>query len=190
MKYIILLFFLSFCIQGKEEKVAIINDSITIQETNSRIKFNKIISQIATKRIPLIDDTNFDNFIERDFYDAKTRETLQLKKIYPNFDKEGYGYKTMPSYKIKISNAFHSIILTTFKGDHEMESVLINYDLNGNIIDYRVIAYDEIAESASRTESKIEKSKLTISDIIWFDEKKEEITEYIIEENGKVEKSK
>ena len=67
-----------------------------------------------------------------------------------------------------------------------MESTLINYSLNGELIDYKTISYDEIAEGWSRTESKIEKDKLTITDILWVDEKQEEITYFKIASNGKI----
>lgn len=63
---------------------------------------------------------------------------------------------------MKRTEIFHTVVITIKKGDNEMESRLINYDLDGNIIDSKVMAYDEIAEGMSMTNSKIERGKITV----------------------------
>jgi len=171
--------------------------------------FNKIINEIKTKTIPLIDSTNFNNLKSTDFYNAKQLKALQVKRIYPKIDnkikfestnKDGkppYTYymtkedfKVAASYKIKFSKDFHSIVLTVLKGDHEMESVLINYDLNGGIIDFKIISYDEIAEGAVNKYSKIENNIITIIDEVYFDEKQVDTTKFHINRNGEINQIK
>lgn len=148
--------------------------------------FDKIINAIELKKTPLIDSTNFDNFNKTNFFNKLEISILKIERIYPQFYKEGHNYKTTSSYKIEFSEKFHSIVLTTFKGDHEMESALINYDLDGKLIDFKVISYDEIAEGWSQIVSKIEKNKLTITNILWLDEKQEEIEIFEINAAGKI----
>ena len=67
-----------------------------------------------------------------------------------------------------------------------MESILVNYDLQGQLIDSIVISYDEIAESWSRIESKVELNKVTITKTLWIEEKQEEIKVWRIHGDGKI----
>ena len=175
-----LLILLLLSCSEKKEKKPIVNtlknnkeQIIDLSKKNEDSIFHKIIHKIKIKTIPLIDSTNFDNFKKKNFYNKQEVSILQLEKIYPEFYNEGYYYKTTSSYRIELSNDFYSIILTSFKGDQEIESALVNYDLKGKIIDYKIISYDEIAEGVSRIESKVEKNKLTIKNVLWMDEKQE-----------------
>ena len=67
-----------------------------------------------------------------------------------------------------------------------MESVLINYDLKGKIIDFKTISYDEIAEGMFKIESRIELDKLTINSIADMEEKSEDIEVFKIDYEGKI----
>ncbi|MDO6490999.1 MULTISPECIES: SH3 domain-containing protein [unclassified Cellulophaga] len=154
--------------------------------TQNTRNFKAITSLIKTRTLPAADTTNFDNFSKTNFYKKETVKLLQLQKIFPDYFKEGYNNKSIASYKLEFSKDFYSLVIVTYKGDHEMESTLINYSLNGELIDFKTISYDEIAEGWSRIESKIEKDKLTITDILWTDEKQEEITYFKIASNGKI----
>lgn len=188
---------------GKKEKKPMLTNSkvnneqivdspkIDLSEVDSPEKienssFDKIINTIELKKTPLIDSTNFDNFNKISFFNKLEISILQIEKIYPQFYKKGHNYKTTSSYKIELSEKFHAIVLTTFKGDHEVESALINYDLDGKLIDFKIISYDEIAEGAFSIISKIERSKLTISNITWYDEKQEETEIFEIDAGGEI----
>ncbi|MBG6130349.1 small nuclear ribonucleoprotein (snRNP)-like protein [Aquimarina sp. EL_43] len=192
--YILVLLVLTSCSEkakGKEEIVVKVQDAVAesidpVKEVDT-ISFNKIISEIKIKSTPLIDATNFDSFIDEDDYKKVDVKALKLEKIYPNFNKESHHYRAINCYRIELSKAFYSVVVTILKGDHEMESVLINYDSNGDLIDSKVISYDEIAEGQSRIESKIEENKLTVNNILWIDEKKVETASFQIKANGKIE---
>ena len=86
-------------------------------------------------------------------------EVLKLNEIYPNYNKLKYIYTFQAAYKIEFSKNFYSIVVHVLKGDHELETILINYNDFEDIIDYKTIAYDEIAESISQTTATIEKNK-------------------------------
>ncbi|PZW42335.1 hypothetical protein LX95_00645, partial [Mesonia algae] len=139
------------CWNGKVEKIEKKTDSdhnqpkkIVLENVYS---LKKIINKIKERKVPLIDSTNFDNFKSTDFYNAEQLKVLQIKKIYPEIDNEieyestnkdgkpPYTYystkddfKVASSYKLNISDKFTTIILTTYKGEHEIESSIINYD--------------------------------------------------------------
>jgi len=190
---IIVLTVLFSCTQNKKETntsfvkaqdaIDVVKDS---PEIGRKVLFNKVINETKIKSTPLKEATNFDSFIDPDDYKEVNVKALKLNELYPNFYKEGYNYSAIASYRIKMSKEFHTVVVTILKGDHEMESVSINYNLNGDIIDSKIISYDEIAESQSRIASKIESEKLTINNIFWADEKK--VTTEIFEINivGKI----
>jgi len=150
------------------------------------VGFNDIINEIQFKTQPIVDSTNFDNTNVVKHFNLISVNNLQLVKIYPHFYSENYNYKASSSYRIDLSNNFHTVVLNIHKGENEMESVLINYKLNGELIDYKVISYDEIAEGWSRIESNIEDNRITIKNILWIDEKQETIEIFNINENGNI----
>lgn len=159
----------------------------TVQKSFTDTTFHSIIKNLSIRKTPIADSTTFDSY--KDDFKIYTKEevaALQLEKIYPNFYKEGYNYKATPSYKLEFSKEFYSAVIVIFKGENEMESQLINYDINGNIIDTKVIAYDEIAEGAFQRNSKIKKNIITITYIDWMDERKETIEIFEITENGNI----
>jgi len=151
------------------------------------LSFKDVINNTKTRPIPLLEATNFDSFIEEGDYKMVEEEVLKLAIIYPNFYNKGYNYKAIASYRLELSNKFHSLVVTILKGDHEMESTLINYDLNGLIIDSKVVSYDEIAEGMSKIESKIEQNELIVNNIFWTDNKQVETKSFQILANGKFE---
>jgi len=171
----------------------IIKSTIEIlkKETNisekgtSLIDFQNIINQIKEKTMPVIDTTNFDNInAQIKNYNTKQIENLQLDEIYSNI--ENVVFKFIPSYKLNISKEFITIIIIVHKGEHELETILINYDLKGKLIDYKIIAYDEIAESMFQKISQINNTKLIITDKVWTNKEQITITEFEISEIGKI----
>ena len=199
VQYLLIVLLMSSCNQDtKQNKIAtyktksvaldtVISESVTIIEDKVvSLNFNKSLSAIKTKALPLIDTTNFNNFKEENLYVKPEIIMLKLDKLYPDFFKEGYNYRAKASYRVNVSTNFHSIVITVLKGDHELESVLINYDLEGEIIDSKVISYDEIAEGAFQRNAKIEKNKITVTYIEWIEERKETIKVFKIKANGKI----
>lgn len=195
--WVVLIFLILSC-SGKKEKKTIIDkpeiptdqmadsSKIDLTEKSKASSFDEIFNAVEFKKLIIIDTTNFDNFHKTIFFNEQEVGSLQLQNIYPNFYKEGYNYKATPSYKIEMSENFQSIVLTVLKGEHEMESLLVNYDLAGEMVDYKIISYDEIAEGWSRIESKIEKNKVTVTTIHWIDEREEEAEVFEIDVNGKM----
>ncbi|PHR72855.1 MAG: hypothetical protein COA67_03905 [Lutibacter sp.] len=199
-QYILIVLTLFSCTQKtKESKPIILSvadavDAIQDLSSNLTISFNKILEELRAKAFPLIDSTSFNNFNNNNnnnnFYNKEEIKTLQLEKIYSSFEEGDSNFKATASYKVNFSKNFNSIVITILLGDNTMESVLINYDLNGDMIDYEVISYDEIVDDwfKSKIESKMESNIITVNHINWSnDDKHEESTFFKIEENGKIE---
>ncbi|WP_437395784.1 hypothetical protein [Flagellimonas lutimaris] len=152
-------------------------------------KFSDVMDGIKEKQLPLIDTTNFDRFIDEADRKAFDAQILSIEKVYPDFYAEASKYQPMDLYKVQLSSKFYTVVMTFRKGDFEMESTLVNYDLEGNMIDHQLIAYDEIAEGSSRVESKISENKILSNRIFWTEKKEIEQEEYRIKSDGKIEAS-
>lgn len=150
----------------------------------SKTHFSNYISKIDVKHTPLQENTSFDSFIDPDDYDDVDAAILSLDTLYPNFYTEGYNYKAIAHYKLQLSDQFHTLVVTVLKGEYEMETQLINYDLNGNIIDAIVVSYDEIAEGAHSSSSKIKNLTIKKTSITWMDEKEERMEYFQINNDG------
>ncbi len=170
-------------IKGEWVGVTFKNDTVYVFDAFlSPTKNNSDIwSKFPLKNTPLIDSTNFDNIKEHYLLDANDIAELQLKELYPNIDKESSNYKFHASYKLNLGD-FNSIVINVFKGDHELESVLIIYDSDHKLIKVHqdndddkpsmnalVIAYDEIAEGWSRKIAKINDRHITTIDALYTD---------------------
>ncbi|MFY0713754.1 hypothetical protein J1D01_08775 [Seonamhaeicola sp. NFXS20] len=168
--------------------VEIIETALDTLPKSVHLDFGEVIANSQTKKLPHIEDTNFDSFIDEDDYDEVDAEALKLNQIYPDFNSEGHNYRAITIYKIPVNTNFHTIVTTIQHGDNEMETIIINYDTEGNIIDHKQVAFDEIAEGMSRSVSRISESKLTVNKIFWGNTKEVEEIEYEIRGNGTIEK--
>ncbi len=157
-------------------------------EVSKDLSFKDVFNSLETKPLPLIESTTFDDFIEAEDYEIVDAKALKIDEIYPGFTEQTANFRAIRSYKIDISKEFYSVIVTILKGEHEMESVLINYSLNGQIIDSKIISYDEIAEGLSRIESRLTKNTLTINHIFWDVIKEIEKESFTIERDGTIDK--
>jgi hypothetical protein len=197
-KIIILLIILNFgfnacnnSVKSKKEDANSeeLNESL-IEKINAPNTFDGILKSLPLKRTPIIDITNFDNIKEVKEFNPEEIKLLQLSEIYLNIEKEGYSYKFLPSYRLELSDDFYTIIITVFKGDHELETILINYNLDEKLTAHNIIAYDEIAEGWSRKHSKIEKSSITIIDEFYGDEVQIDTSKFHINTIGEINQIK
>jgi hypothetical protein len=160
--------------------------------TEHSIAFKEVLAQLQTKDLPLVENTNFDSFIEAEDYDAITPETgidpklFQLDQIYPDFYGENSNYKIISAYRLVFSDAFYAVVITVQKSGHEMESLLIHYNLEGQRMDHIQVAYDEIAEGMSRSMARINTSGLTVHQVFWDDLRKIQEVEYGIGRKGEM----
>ena len=167
------------------------------EEISSHRTFQDIWQNMPLKSTPVIDSTNFDNIEEVKELNPEEIKILELSKIYPNLEKEGYGYKFLPSYKLELSDAYYTIVLNVFKGEHELESILINYESNYKLSQYYneegkltsnslVLAYDEIAEGWSKKHGKIENNIITVIDKFYGENIQVDTSKFHINRNGDI----
>ncbi len=169
-------------------------------KSNPQKNINALIEQISFKNLPIIDSTNFDNIVKVKEFTKEEIKLLQLNKIYPDIDKKNNKLKFQPSYKINLGD-FNSVVINVFKGEHELESILIIYDSYYKLSQYYnqedkltsnslTISYDEIAEGWSRKFSKIENNTVTIVDEFYGDYKHTDTTKFHINRNGDINQIK
>lgn len=139
-----------------------------------------LLANVPFRKTPVVDTTNFDNFNGENPLSEKVISKLQLRKIEPD-------YETFHSrYRLALSTAVDMVVVT-MAIEHEMKTFLITYRKEDyRMIDKLMIAYDEIAESMSRTEGKIGTDEVVVTDYnYWGEEPSIEIERYRIEKSGK-----
>jgi hypothetical protein len=195
MKNKILLIFLISCnvfigcnSKVKNENIAS-EKEIIIENSDGKVdspdKLSEIWQNLPLKQLPVNDANSFDNIKVNKEFNAQQLKSLQIDAIYPNFYEENSHFKISPSYKIQLSEEFYTIVINVFKGEHELETILINYDSsNESLIAFKRIAYDEIAEGQSRKYATIEKTNITIIDEFYGDTKQVKTTKFHINKNG------
>lgn len=168
-------------VDNEEEEAATVEDNDVVFQT-----FEAILSSLKTKTLPVIETTNFDDFIEAEDFKNLDYKALSLEKIYPHFNEKGYNFRAISAYKLDISDQFYTLVVTIKKGNHEMESHLINYDFNESIINHQVVSYDEVAEGLSAIHSKITKNSITRNHY-FYEEEEFEQDHFQLLEDGKIE---
>ena len=148
-----------------------------IMKTKARFKYE--IERTKTRSLPITIDTNFDSFIDEADYNEVDIEALQLNDIvHHNFQKDIHNYKAIASYKIGFSEDFYSIVVTVIKKETKMESILINYTLDGKFMDSILVSHDDLTESSTRTITNISESTLTRNHI-FIEDQQERIEESV-----------
>lgn len=171
---------------GDPEFLDFVEHLVSAKSLGKIPNFENEFTQLPLKTLPLTEETSFDSFSEIQNTNPINAEAFKLPLIYSNWYKTGYNFKLSSGYRLDYSKDFYTTVLTVKKGDHEMETTLINYNLDGQIIDYKIIAYDEIAEGFFKTTSKLEKDKITIKNIEWTDEGHESSDVFKITSEGKI----
>lgn len=172
-----------------------------IEEINTSNTFDSVLQSLPLRPIPLVEKTNFDNIKNTNEFSVDDIKSFQLSKIYPNIDKEGYNYKFQPAYKLALSDQFHTIILNVFKGENELETILIIYDSDNKLSQYYnqegklttnslVIAYDEIAEGWSRKHAELSESTITIINEFYGNTTQIDSTKFHINKDGYINEIK
>ena len=164
------------------------NSQSTKQNKPKKSKTEKSIFENYTEMsIPYIDSTNFDNFDFKKPSLTKTElENLKLISIFSNFNYSKEA-KFFIKHRIIFSEKYNSIVAIC-ASENEMCTILINYDNQFRIIDFKEIAYDEIAESCLQTISEITKKKLQITESDYCNDS---VTKqfFEFESNGKIKAS-
>lgn len=139
-----------------------------------------LLADVPFRKAPVVDSTNFDNFNGENPLSEELISKLQLRKIEADYE------TFCPRYRIALSTPIDMLVIT-MTIEHEMKTYLITYRKNDHqLIDKLMIAYDEIAESMSRTEGKILSDEVMVTSYnYWGEEPEITIKNYRIGKTGK-----
>ncbi|WP_404811627.1 hypothetical protein ACIRNY_06985 [Capnocytophaga canimorsus] len=112
-------------------------------------------SDFPTISFPKKEQTNADNYDSLPALSANQARLL-LSGLFPDAE----NFKRV--YSVPFSDDFTSVVVAFQQGEHQFSTILFNLDKNNQIIDYLLIAYDEIAESAVFTESVLHKNSIVV----------------------------
>ena len=166
---------------SKKNKILLEN---TKGKVDVPITVQDIWKKLPLKQLPVNETTNFDNEANDRFLTEEEIIVLKLDRIFTDYLQYKDAYSIRAAYKLELSKRFYSIVINAFKGEHELETFLINYNNLENIIDYKTIAYDENAESISQTTATIEKNFVTIIDKTDLEETVIKISKFHINTSG------
>lgn len=154
-----------------------------IQQVDSSTLAN-LISSITTRQIPYYDSTNFDNIVEKSGLSDELFFTLGLKRIIP-YDMD-YLDKIWIRDKLNLSENFYCIVFGFYPNEHELFTTLITFDKDYKLIDFKHIAYDEIAEGCMRTESKVDITNIIVFNTDFCYKETTDTIKYLINDNGQI----
>ncbi|GIM61227.1 hypothetical protein CAPN008_12770 [Capnocytophaga canis] len=112
-------------------------------------------SDFPTISFPKKEQTNADNYDLLPALSANQARLL-LSGLFPDAE----NFKRV--YSVPFSDDFTSVVVAFQQGEHQFSTILFNLDKNNQIVDYLLIAYDEIAESAVFTESVLHKNSIVV----------------------------
>src|SRR5690606_7668379 len=140
-------------------------------------------TRLPVKHFPITDSTNFDNFEPLGEPDVDF-----LSKIKAHTGSEEISHVGL-NYSIPSASKFTSVVVTYQNGEHELITSWVTLDDKNNIIDKLDIAYDEIAESAFRTISVINKDSIWVTHWNFMGEVPiEEREAFALQSNGKFQR--
>ena len=153
------------------------------QESQNDFSF---LDEYKMMETPFLDSTNFDNHKADKLLTKRQIKRLGLDQVL-KIDPYAYeNSKIGVNYILDLSQDFKSIVFYYYFFDHEMSSILVNYSSDFKVIDHKMVAMDEIAESILRTESLIEKDKITITNYQFLNETFKETEIVKIQADGKI----
>ncbi|MBO6826810.1 MAG: hypothetical protein JJ879_11460 [Sneathiella sp.] len=150
--------------------------------------FQAEITAMEVRELPLIVEANFGSFIDADDVNPINHRALKIETLYPDFYESNSRYRAMASYKVVFYPNFHSVLVTYIIGEHEMETTLINYDANGNILDHQLIAYDETADGQSQIRSRLTENGIRAHRVSWDLIKEIDEQEFAVSFDGTIDK--
>lgn len=174
--------------QGHSGAITVIEGNKDTLPNQVQIGFLETMNSSKINSLPYIEKTNFDSFTDENEYAPIDVWALKLDQVYPEINLEDRQIRPIDMYTLPIRDSYHSVVVTVLKSEHEMESILINYNAEGDIIDHELVSYDEIAESMSQVVSRISENSLTLHRIFYGNSKEVEQIKFEIRWDGAIEK--
>jgi hypothetical protein len=140
------------------------------------------------KKIPLKESTSFDNF---EYKEKLSKDQMILLKLDKICSPNSVDFITATvNYRLKLSEKYNTVVITYSQSELILITVLANYDLEYNLIDFKQIAYDENFDNWSRSVSEIHANFLNVTYIDLSSGKSiKKVRTYSIDDNGKINAS-
>ena len=190
-KYVlfIVLSFLYFSCQDKVEKHSKSSEEITptvVEYKDDPITFKEELYSLPIKNIPVSDSISTNEAIMP--IDPINIFTFKLDEIFKNWFNKEYNYQLISGYRLNLSKDFYTAVLKIKIGDIYQEHRLINYNLEGRVINStRVAVFSDGELEYTTSKSKISQTEITLTNqfVVKDSNYKEEVTTIIkIEPNG------
>jgi len=132
-------------------------------QKGDKVSENSFVEEYLVRDLPIVDSTSFDQFSDEFPLTIEQAKILELDKILLNSDFN--STEKHINYRLELNTRYKTVVFTFFPNENEIETVLVNYDLDFHVIDFKTIAYDEIAESCRRKMSEIDATSLLVMEM-------------------------
>ncbi len=147
-----------------------------------RLHSTNLPQSLPLKQFPVTDSTSFDQLEALKIADQNFPGSI--KSQLEGTDKKNFSL----NYSLPFSNHFTTVVITYQNGDHELFTTLLTLDRNNKIINTLDIAYDEIAESAFRKISVINRENIEVTSWNYMSEVPEKTIErYKVKSDGTIQ---
>jgi hypothetical protein len=160
------------------------SDSVVVQKKDNDDEV--ILAKFTVKDLPFTDSTGFDK--PEGTLELTAEEAIKLKLASTIGDKDiQYIKKFNTHYRINFSDNFYSLVFCYQYSENEYFSVLVNYAKNFELIAFKEITYDEVAEGLLRNTAVLSEGKIKLIKTQYTEENPVTIMEeYLVGSDGKI----
>lgn len=157
--------------------------SFTILSCKANYSF---VEKYPKKKVPLVDSTSFSNHQSKKILSKRKLKKLHLETILGKEQLFAKKSKIGISYLPLLSSNYTSIVYYFYSDDTVLQSILVNYDINFNVIDYQILAFDEISDGLLKSSSIINSNEIKLSEYNFHISKNPMKLMYLISSDGKI----
>jgi hypothetical protein len=159
-------------------------DSVTTQKPENTN--DPLLSKFQLLELPHTDSTGYDK--HENVVELSDEEAIKLKLASTIGTKDiQYIKKFNAHYRINFSDDFYSLVFCYQYSENEYFSVLVNYAKNFELIDFKEITYDEVAEGLLRNTAVLSEGKIKLINTQFSEEGPVTIfEEYIVGNDGQI----
>ena len=163
---------------------------LSLSNHNTVLQENQysFLNKVPFKDLPVSDSTSFNNYEYKNTLSTHEKKLLKLDEIYVSNSSD--FITASANYKLRLSSKFNTIIITYSPSEVILITVLVNYDKDFNLIDFKMIALDEIFDNWSRVISEVKDNKLYVTSIDYSTgDPIQKLKIYSVDPNGKINAS-
>lgn len=149
---------------GDPELLDYVEYLISAKKVEENSSFHHEFNNLPLKKLPIIENTSFDNFIKIEGIKNINPVSFSLPLIYKNWYVKEYSFKAISAYRLQLSKDFYTAVIQISIGEKDMEHRLINYNLEGKVINStRVAIFTDGELEYTTSKSKISQTEITMT---------------------------